>query len=46
MEQGYFLDGGEKLKNPDLGMEIGRDYVKGASNIWDITMAEERLREK
>jgi hypothetical protein len=32
MEQGYFLDGGDKINNPNLGMEVGRDYVKGAAN--------------
>jgi hypothetical protein len=32
MEKGYFLDGGDKLKNPDLGMEVGRDYIKVGAN--------------
>jgi hypothetical protein len=41
MEKGYFLDGGDKLKNPNLGMEIGRDYIKVGANAWDITIAEE-----
>ncbi|WNE40731.1 MAG: hypothetical protein mread185_000188 [Mycoplasmataceae bacterium] len=45
MEKGYFLDGGEKLKNPDLGMEVGRDYIKVGANAWDITVAEEHWKE-
>jgi len=46
MEQGYFLDGGDKLKNPNLGMEIGRNFIKGAANAWDTTMAEEKWKKK
>ena len=46
MEKGYFLDGGEKIANPNLGMEIGRDYVKGAANAWDTVVAEEKWTER
>jgi hypothetical protein len=36
MEEGYSLDGGEKIENPKLVRDIGVDYSKIGGNAWDI----------
>jgi hypothetical protein len=32
MENGYYLDGGDKMENPKLSREIGSDYIKVGGN--------------